>query len=446
MKTSADSPAAKDHEQVIADLRRKLRRTTAFGVMVILVFMVPIGLWLAKGELSSAVIAPGAVRAGQEWRPIQHAEGGIVGEVKAAKGQHVEQGDVLLVLNSVRVAADHERLRLRILDERAAIARLEAEERLAARVAMPTEIAESQDPKLQETRDRELRLFELGRKALLNQTALLRDQNEALGDEIKALIAQRDQVAISLQLKETELATSQDLVRSGFVSESRANQEKSGVAELAARLKENQSEIERARQRRLENMMKSQALQSEYRDRAAEQLRLAAIRLSELEQELRKTEDATQRLAVVAPISGELIEMLITSPGQVIGPGQIVANIVPTNAPLVVEARVRAEDIGLIAAGAKVNVQLPSLSHLETRQLHGSLSYISADRIEDANAGGLFYRAVVEVDRESLAELGYERLVPGMPAEIYITGVTRTPAEYLLEPIARVVRRSAREF
>src|SRR5207245_1558602 len=56
------------------------------------------------------------------------AEGGTVREVKVRDGQHVAQGEPLLVLGDVSVDADLNRLNYRVIVERASLARLEAQQ------------------------------------------------------------------------------------------------------------------------------------------------------------------------------------------------------------------------------------------------------------------------------------------------------------------------------
>jgi multidrug efflux pump subunit AcrA (membrane-fusion protein) len=91
-----------------------------------MVGMVPVAAWLAYAPLSAAVVASSFVKVDLDRRVIQHAEGGTVREVKVRDGQHVEQGEPLLVLDDVAVDADLNRLDYRVAVERASLVRLEA--------------------------------------------------------------------------------------------------------------------------------------------------------------------------------------------------------------------------------------------------------------------------------------------------------------------------------
>lgn len=434
-----------DEATLLKKLIAQSNRIVRMGIGAIVFGLVPIGLWLATAPLSSAVIAPGVVKVDLDWHPVQHAEGGIVGEVKVRKGQEVTQGQPLVVLDDVRIDTDFERLRIRIYNERISVERYQAEQSLSSTYRLPEDIATSLDEQLKVTAEREQRLFRLGRRSLDAQLRLLKSQRATVSKEIEALKIQVKQSERALRLQQKELETNVELGSSGFISETRVSQLEASVAELAGRTEEKRSDLERARQRLIDNQLRAQALQSEYRDKASEKLREASARLADLEQEFRRSEDAAERQLITAPISGELIELVVRGKGEIIAPRQPIAYIVPNDSPLVIEAQVRSEDIARVSTGMEVMVQLTALMHLETKQILGKLQYVSADRIEDEKTKQVYYRALVEVNRASLAELGVNRLQPGMPAEIYISGVTRTPLEYLAEPLAQIIRRSARE-
>src|SRR5678815_2707013 len=48
------------------------------------------------------------------------------------------------------------------------------------------------------------------------------------------------------------------------------------------------------------------------------------------------------------PVAGEIINLKFTTPGSVISPREPIADIVPSNPRLVLEARIRPEDISLV--------------------------------------------------------------------------------------------------
>ena len=174
-------------------------------------------------------------------------------------------------------------------------------------------------------------------------------------------------------------------------------------------------------------------------------MKITASRLQEIEQELRKSSDASSRQVIVAPADGEVIGLKFSSPGAVIPPRETIADIVPANPKLVIEARLRTEDINRVHAGQIADIRFTAFMSRTTKLVEGRVLYVSGDRIVDREANQAYYTAQIEADAKSLADAGDLKLLAGMPAEVYLKGEQRTPLQYLLEPITQVLDRSARE-
>ena len=150
------------------------------GAAVVALGLLPVLAWLALAPLSSAVIAHAFVKVDLDRRPVQHAEGGIIREVKVRDGQRVAQGEPLIILGDVAVDADLSRLTYRLQAERASSARLEAEQVVLSSFVFPLDLlaAANTDARLAEQLAKERALFVTRRDALRTQTALLREQRE----------------------------------------------------------------------------------------------------------------------------------------------------------------------------------------------------------------------------------------------------------------------------
>ena len=165
-------------EETLADHVCEASRLSYRGLMILLFGLFPIMVWLSVAPLSSAVIASAFVKVDLNRRPVQHQEGGIVREVRVRDGQHVVQGEPLIVLGDVGVDADLHRVNGRLLAERASVARLEAEQSLLRAVSFPDELvaAAKSDGDLAGQIEKERALFAARRSALNGQTGLLREQ------------------------------------------------------------------------------------------------------------------------------------------------------------------------------------------------------------------------------------------------------------------------------
>jgi membrane fusion protein, epimerase transport system len=235
-----------------------------------------------------------------------------------------------------------------------------------------------------------------------------------------------------------------NLLKEGFISMTRLVQIEAGVIDYAAKLDEHRSELSRAEQRLVDNELKMKSVQNQYTQIASDQLKATAARVGEIEQELRKSEDAATRQVVVAPATGEVIDLKFTSPGAVVHPGEPIAEIVPSDTKLMIEARIRPEDITRVYGNQRARVKFTAYSNRNTQIVTGEVTYVSADRLTDRATNASYYSLMILADAQSLKSAGDLRLQAGMPAEVYLEGPQRTALEYLAEPITTVFRRAAR--
>jgi len=423
---------------------RKLARRAA---IVLLVGVAPVGAWLTFAPLSSAVVASSFVKVDLDRRVVQHAEGGTVREVKVRDGQHVAKGEPLLVLGDVSVDADLNRLDYRVAVERAGLARLEAEQMAAASVQFPAQLVEAarHDPRLLGQMVKERALFSARRDALVGQSVLLRSQQVKVAQEAAGLRAQIAQAAESLKHQTAELQTNRRLLDEGFISATRISQLEASVADYGVKLEEKRSDLARAEQRLLDADLRIKSLEGDYRQQASDQLKVGAAKLAEIEQEQRKTADASRRQVIVAPVAGDVINLKFTTPGSVVSPREPIADIVPSDPRLVVEAHVHTEDVSRVQQGQAAAIRFTAFKSRSAPLVAGKVFYVAADRTLDRATNQAYYVVLVEADAASIASTGDMKLQAGMPAEVYLKGEERTPLQYLIEPVTQVLRRAGRE-
>jgi membrane fusion protein, epimerase transport system len=424
------------------------RRLVRGGCWIILGAIVPIGAWMGFAPLSMAVVAPAFVKVDLNRRPVQHLEGGTVREVLVRDGQSVKAGETILILGDVRVDADRNRLGYRVLVERATLARLEAEQSLAPTLVYPKEVSQAarEDERIRQAVLKESALFDAQRHSLDSATALLREQRARVQQEIVAVQAQISQAESSLALQRSDLESNRGLVGQGFISSSRISQLEAVVMEYGAKLEERRTELARARQRLVEIDMRIQSARNDYVKAASDQLKATSQRLGEIEQEQRKSNDAAIRQVVLAPASGEVIDLKFTSPGSVVGPGDAIADIVPSDTQLMIEAHIRPEDVSNVHVGQRARIKFTAFKYRNTSMVAGQVNYVSGDRLIDRQSGLPYYSVMIVADVDSLRAVADFKLQAGMPAEVYIEGTTQTALQYLSEPITSTVRRAGRQM
>ncbi|MEJ2118647.1 MAG: HlyD family type I secretion periplasmic adaptor subunit, partial [Alphaproteobacteria bacterium] len=78
-------------------------------------------------------------------------------------------------------------------------------------------------------------------------------------------------------------------------------------------------------------------------------------------------------------------------------------------------------------------------------EIEGSLDRISADITTDPRTGASYYTVRVSFDAKNAAKLGHLKLVPGMPAEVFIKTSDRKVITLLLKPLSDQLERTFRE-
>lgn len=116
-----------------------------------------------------------------------------------------------------------------------------------------------------------------------------------------------------------------------------------------------------------------------------------------------------------------------------------------TDPELIVEARVRPEDVNHVRIGSLADVRLTDLQQRVSPSVPGRVVYVSADRLTDPGTHVGYYTAHVSIAAAMLAQSGVARLQPGMPAEVHVRTAERTPLAYGLEPLLAYLRRGLRE-
>jgi HlyD family secretion protein len=432
----------------VSQSQQHARGLVRAGWWVVLGAVVPIAVWMALAPLSMAVVAPAFVKVDLNRRPVQHLEGGIVRSVLVRDGQRVAAGEAVLILGDVSVDAERNRLDYRAEVERAGIARLEAEEARAAALRFPASLvaAGRRDSRIREALAKEQSLFRARRDALTSESALLATQRGRIEQESASLREQIAQVQASLGLQKKELELQRKLLNDGFISEGRMAQLEAIVADYASKLEAHRSELARAGQRLGDVDLRVKALHNEYAKSASDLLKVASARLAEIEQELRKSEDAAARQVVTAPAAGEVIDLKFTSPGAVVRPGEPIADIVPLEANLALEAQIRPEDISNVRLDQPARIKFTSYKYRNLTMVWGKVTYVSADRLVDKATNLPYYSVMITADTASLRDAGELQVQAGMPAEVYIEGSHQTPFQYLAEPITSTIRKAGRQL
>jgi len=414
---------------------RRIGLTIAF--MIFGVF----GLWAALAPLEGAVHAGGVITVKSYKKDVQHLEGGIVRTILVQNGDVVAEGDVLLEMDSTQSSAQLEIMSAQLVALTALEARLIAERDNLDAVTYPASLAANNAQASVEIASQN-QVFTARKNFREGAIAVLEQRIEQLESRVVGLQAVRESKLALAASYTDELNDLRSLLAEGFADKLRLREvERSHAvtsgeaADLAATIASTQIQIGETR---LEIIQQQNQFQSE----VATQLAEAQTKLKDTRERIRALTDVVTRTQVRATAAGVVNALQVHTEGGVIGPGSVIAEIVPQTEELVIESRVQPNDIDRVEAGQTATVRLSAFSRRAVPTLEARVIGVSADAIVEEATGASYYVARVEIDPASIQELVDMTLVPGMPAEVFIATGSRTFLQILTKPLSNAMARS----
>lgn len=374
------------------------RQLMAFALLVIVVVF---AVWASFARLEEQIQASGSFIASSRSQVVQAVDGGAILELKVKQGDVVAAGQVLAVLDPARFQASNDEVEAKVISLKANIARLEAEV-LNRKLVFPPEIAQDE-------------------AVVSSQTRLMFQRQRAVNDDIASL-------SKGLSLAQSELSAFERLSTTGDASESEILKARRQVADL-------QGQIGSRRNKYFQDV---QAELSKARDE-----------LSQASQQLSQRSAVLASTQIKAPMSGIVKNVRITTIGGVMKAGEELLDIVPTNEPLIVEAKVKPSDVAFLRPGLPANIKLDSYDYTIYGSIKGEVVYVSPDTLtEDSKQGQMtYYRvqiATLDPKPVNLKGEAFE-IIPGMVASVAIRTGDRTVANYLLKPLRKAASESLTE-
>ena len=418
-----------------------------FAFLAIGAFVALFTFWSWAAPLNSAAIASGILEAaGGGRRTVQHLEGGIVRRFLVKEGQMVKAGQLLVELDTTQTEARDDAVRSALYGLLAQDARLTAERQGLSTIRYPTELlALADDPEVKSVIAASNALFNARRRSLYQQTQVLSQRLGQSRAEIGSSNAQLTALGDQKRLLEDEEMAVGMLVDEGLERKSRLltlQRQRAAAAGQEGQLSNNLDRIGKTID---ETQAQMTFLRGQMATEAATQQRDVQMQIAEAREKLKISEDIRGRARIVAPVSGRVANLRLITTGGVIGQGQPVLDIVPSNEKIVIAARLAAEDIDVVRPGLKAEVKLTPYKARVLRGLSAVVREVSPDATFDETNNQLYYKVKVEIEPSELKELPDIHLVSGMPAEVFIDLGSNSLLRYLFQPMVDSFNRAFRE-
>lgn len=370
-----------------------------FGTLFIL--LVPFLMWSKDAYLEQISHATGSVIASAKTQSIQTAIDGVITEVLVHEGEQVRKDQELVLLNKQQNQAAFEAINGKVAASKAALTRLKSEVYGVA-LKFPDELKDYSE-------------------FVSTQTELYHRRKKALNDDIFALNE-------SLSLTQSELNLTLPLLKTGDIGATEIIKLKKQIADMKGQITNKQNRYFQEAQVELTKIEED-----------------LSIKLQELEDKKVNLEHSV----IYAPMDAIVKNIIITTKGAKVRPGDVILELVPSSDKLIVEAKFHPRDLSFIQIGQKAAVKLDAYDYSIYGIFHGIVKYISPDAlIEKTQKGEEFYfRVQIELDTKELITKNGRKIEisPGMTANIDIVTGERTVFDYLAKPIVKTMSESFQE-
>ena len=155
------------------------------GCSALIVLLLGIGVWSVRTEIAGAIIASGTIVVENNRQVIQHAEGGVVGEILARDGDPISEGDLLLRLDGTILESELALAELQLIELRARKARLQAERDEASDIIFPKDLLALDTDAATEQIEGQRKLFEARRNSLETERKQIAEQIKQIHNQSK---------------------------------------------------------------------------------------------------------------------------------------------------------------------------------------------------------------------------------------------------------------------
>jgi adhesin transport system membrane fusion protein len=391
-------------------------RTSRMLLVASLALLFTFVVWAHFAVLDEVKRGAGKVVPSRQMQVVQSLEGGIVGAIMVQEGDIVQQDQPLLQIADTKFASELGEIRERRGAMAARVTRLEAEAQGRDKLIFSNDLNQSAASAV----DNERSVFDAHARKLAQDVDVLAQQETRLSDNLKLLDRE---VELTRKLYSQKVVPEIEMIR----LERQASETRGQLAEVRSRMTN---------------------ARAAFRSQADDDLAKSKGDLAVLEENIKSAQDRVLRAELKSPVYGIINKVNVTTIGAVVQPGANLMDIVPLDDTLLVEGRIRPQDIAFIRPKQDAVVKLTAYDSSVYGTLKGKVERISADTIVDDKADRgerpeTFYRVMVRTETNHLGTAEHPLpIIPGMVTTVEILTGEKSVLNYLVLP-ARLLRNEA---
>ncbi|WP_168415177.1 HlyD family type I secretion periplasmic adaptor subunit [Erwinia amylovora] len=419
-----------------AQIPQDERRYTRMGWLALGVGLFGFLAWAAFAPLDKGVASPGTVTVSGNSKTVQAPASGIINNIAVKEGDKVKAGAILVQLSQVQAQAQVDSLRDRYYTTLATEGRLLAERDGLNQVTFSPIFAQVKDqPRVVEIIALQTQLFASRSQGLQSEIDGYKQSMDGMRFQLKGLQDSRANKQIQLSSLREQMNSMKQLAADGYLPRNRYLDVQRQFAEVSSSSNETAGRIGQLQKQLQESQQRIDQRFADYQREVRTQLAQTQMDISEFRNKLQMADFDLGNTAITSPVDGTVVGLNIFTQGGVVGAGDHLMDVVPSQAALVVDSHLKVDLIDKVYQGLPVDLMFTAFNQNKTPKIPGTVTLVSADRLVDKTSGEPYYRMQVTVSPEGMAMLSGEDIKPGMPVEVFVKTGSRSLLSYLFKPI-----------
>ena len=421
------------------NLSREMAGRSSWGnsliILIVFALLASLSVWSNYAELDSVTRGDGRVISSMQNQSVQAGEGGIILRRYVSENSSVSKGDLLFEIDPIDAASELNQMLQRYTGFEIREMRLRAEiARQKQFTVLPTLAARAPNVALSEESLFAARRLELRGAINVLEQRLARSEQDVIAGEVSAESSSRMMDLLTAEIEVVEPLVKEKIAPATQLLSLQRELEKARGMRESARVSIEQASlaIEEIR-REIDNARDAYSLA------ALDELTQVVTQKSELNEALPRLKDRVSRTLIRAPMDGIVNTLNFRTSGGYIRTGDVVLELVPTGEALVVEGKIKPQDISRIKNGDEVRIRLSAYDSSKYGHVLGRVDRISPDAVMDKQTGSASHYLIdVLIEDEMIVDGEVVELLPGMTASVDVLSGKRTIFEYFWQPIAKV--------
>ncbi len=367
------------------------------GVFTLLIAVV---VWACFSKLDVVITSSGSMQPIGNLNVVQSYSGGTVKSINVAEGEYVEQGAIMIELNTEALEIDVNQLNSQ-------------KEIFVAQQEIYTMIKDGKDMSTVKVSDYDAEL-QLYIQAIL-------DSDTTYKNTLANLEKEKSNADLNHQIAQIQLEEYQ-------ANGTRCQRE---MQELVVQQHANTME---------QTDLQISDTKTQYSAQVNSQLSQINSQLEEIEANLEKYRLSKEYQYITAPVSGYVNSLSVNTLGETVSSAQDLVTIVPDNTPVEMVCYVKNMDIADVEVGMGTEIKLEAYSYNKYGTVKGIVKYISPSAFSSEQMGSVY---LVKIEITDVPD--GVNVISGLSGSVEIKTDKRTVIEYFLEPIIKGFGESLKE-